>query len=95
MTSLSRRLQRLEATTARIDPLGCARGFEEFNRSAREYIRSVCQYLGEPPDWQMPNSGQNQSQLPQLIKQVVTYRIRSLRHYSRQRNTYAECSEAT
>jgi hypothetical protein len=93
MTSLSRRLQRLEAT-ARLDPMGRAREFEEFSQTARDYIRAVRQYLGEPPDGQIPISCRNHSEKGQLVNQVVAYRIRSLRHYSRQRNAYAECAEA-
>jgi hypothetical protein len=50
MTSLSRRLQRLEATTARLDQLGRGLEFEEFSRTAEEYIRAAREYLGEPTD---------------------------------------------
>ena len=94
MTSLNRRLRRLEATTARLDPSGRAQEFEEFSRIAGDYIRAVCQYLGEPPDKEM-TTRRNQSERLQLVNQVVAYRIRSLRHYSRQRNANAECEEAT
>jgi hypothetical protein len=94
MTSLSRRLQRLEATAGLLDPLSRAREFEEFSRTAGEYIRAVRQYLGEPPDGQIPILCRNHSEIRQLVNQVVAYRIRSLRHY-RQRNAYAECAQAT
>jgi hypothetical protein len=90
---LTRRLQRLEATTARLDPAERGR-FEEFGRVAEEYIRAVRQYLGEPPDLEMTISCRNASERLQVVK-MAAYRIRSLRHYSRQRSTYAECAEAT
>jgi hypothetical protein len=92
MTSLSRRLQRLEATAGLVHPTGRAREFEEFSRTARDYIRAVRQYLGEPPDEQIPIACGNESE---LVNQVVAYRIRSLRHYSRQRSAYVGCAEAT
>jgi hypothetical protein len=91
MTSLSRRLQRLEATTAWLDSLGRQQELDEFSRTAVEYVRAVRQYLGEPPDEQIPISCGNESE---LVNQVVAYRIRSLRHYRRQRNAYAECQQA-
>ena len=93
MTSLSRRLQRLEATAGLLDPLNRAREFEEFSRTARDYIRAVRQYLGEPPDGHIPILCRNQSERLQLVNWVVAYRIRSLRHYSRQRDAYAEFAE--
>ena len=93
MTSLSGRLQRLEATAGLLDPLNRAREFEEFSRTAGEYIRSVRQYLGEPPDREMTVC-RNQSERLQLVNRVVAYRIRSLRHYRHQMNTYAECEQA-
>jgi hypothetical protein len=77
MTSLSRRLQRLEATTARLNPLGRGWEFEEFSRAAEEYIRSVRQYLGEPPDREMTISCRNESEMRTAVNQVVAYRIRS------------------
>jgi hypothetical protein len=92
MTSLSRRLHRLEATTARLDPPSRRREFEEFSRTAEDYIRAVRQYLGELPDREMTIC-RSQSERLQLVNQVVAYRIRSLRHYNRQRNGYAECEE--
>ena len=94
MTSLSRRLQRLEATAGLPHPSGRAREFEEFSQIAVDYIRAVRQYLGEPPDKEMTTC-RNQSERLQLVNQVVAYRIRSLRHYRRQRSAHAECAEAT
>jgi hypothetical protein len=88
MTSLNRRLRRLEA----MNPMCDARELGEFSRTARDYIRAVRQYLGEPPDEQTPISCRSESE---LVNQVVAYRIRSLRHRSRQRNTNAECTQAT
>jgi hypothetical protein len=93
MTSLSKRLQHLEATTARLDLSERTRELEQFSRTAGDYIRVVRQYLGEPPDSEMTIC-RNQSERLQVVNQVVAYRIRSLRHYSRQRNTNAECEEA-
>ena len=78
-----------------LDPLERAREFEEFSRTARDYIRAVRQYLGEPPDREIPISCRNHSEICQLVNHVVAYRIRSLRHYSRQRSTHSECAEAT
>ena len=94
MTSLSRRLQRLEETTARLDPLRRQQELEEFSRIAGDYIRAVREYLGEPPTREVTIC-RNQSDIRQLINQVVACRIRSLRHFSRQRITHAECAEAT
>ena len=91
MTSLSRRLQRLEATSGRLDSWGRQQEADEFSRTAREYIRAVRQYLGEPPEGEIPISCRNESE---LINQVVAYRIRILRHYRRQMNAYAECEQA-
>jgi hypothetical protein len=68
-----------------------ARELEEFSRTARDYIRAVRQYLGEPPDGEIPISYQNDSE---LVNQVVAYRIRPLRHYRHQMNTYVECEQA-
>jgi hypothetical protein len=93
MTSLSRRLQRLEATTARLDPAEGRRELEEFSRTAEEYIRAVRQYLGEPPDTEMTISCQNTSERLQVVNQVVAYRIRYLRHYRRQMAEDAERAE--
>ena len=95
MRGLTRRLERLEATSGRLDSLGRQQEQDEFSRTAREYIRAVRQYLGEPPDGQIPISCQNQSEIGQLVNQVVACRIRYLRHSSRQRNTNAECAQAT
>ncbi len=61
MTSPSRRLQRLEATAARLDPSEGRRELEEFSRTAEEYIRAARQYLGEPPDKELTISCQNAS----------------------------------
>jgi hypothetical protein len=88
MTSLSRRLQRLEATSGRLDSLG--RQQDEFSRTAGDYIRAVRQYLGEPPEKEMTTC-RNQSDIGQLVNQVVAYRIRSLRHYYHQRGSVGEC----
>jgi hypothetical protein len=91
MTSLSRRLQRLEETTAWLDSLGRQQEVDEFSRTAGDYIRAVRQYLGEPPDEQTPIPCRNESE---LVNQIVAYRIRFLRHYRRQMNAYAECEQA-
>jgi uncharacterized damage-inducible protein DinB len=91
MTSLSRRLQRLEATTARLDLSERAREFEEFSRAAEEYIRSVRQYLGEPPDREMTISCRNESEITPVINQMRAYHIRSLRHYYHHRGSVGEC----
>ena len=48
MRALTRRLQRLEATAARLDPSKREREFEEFRRTAEGYIRAAREYLGEP-----------------------------------------------
>jgi hypothetical protein len=93
MTSLSRRLQRLEATTARFDPPGRRREFEEFCRTAGDYVRAASQYLGEPLDRQIPISCRNHSEILHVVNQVVAYHIRSLRHYGRHRTTHAERAE--
>ena len=95
MTSLSRRLQRLEGTARLLDPLVRAREFEEFSRTARDYIRAVRQYLGEPPDTEMTISCRNASEVTPVINQMVAYHIRSLRHYHQQRISGAERAEAT
>ena len=95
MTSLSRRLQRLEATAARLDPSERRREFEEFSRTAEEYIRAAREYLGEPPDTEMTISCRNASEVTPVINQMGAYHIRSLRHYGRQRSTHAECAETT
>lgn len=94
MTSLSRRLQRLEATTARLDPSERGREFEEFSRTAQEYIRVAREYLGGPPDREMTISCRNESEVTPVINQMVAYRIRSLRHYH-QRISDAERAQAT
>ena len=94
MTSLSRRLQRLEATTARLDPSERRRELEEFSRGAEEYIRAVRQYLGEPPDTEMTISCRNESERLQVVNQMAAYHIRSLRHYG-QRISDAEREQAT
>ena len=94
MRGLTRRLQRLEATTARFDLSDRGREFEEFSKTAGDYIRAVRQYLGEPPDMETTIC-RSESERLQLVNHVVAYRIRSLRHYSRQRNTNAECAQAT
>ena len=95
MTSLSRRLQRLEATTARLDPAGRGQEFEEFSRTAQEYIRAAREYLGEPPDLEMTISCRNASEITPVINQMGAYHIRSLRHYHQQRISDAERAEAT
>jgi hypothetical protein len=94
MTSLSRRLQRLEAMSGPLDALERRRELEEFGRIAQEYIRSVRQYLGEPPGQGMTILCRNQSDISQVVNNVVAYRIRSLRHWARQRTIDAECAEA-
>ena len=94
MTSLSRRVQRLEATAARLDPSGRRRELEEFSRTAEEYIRAAREYLGEPPDKEMTISCRNASEITQVVNQVVAYRIRYLRHYRRQMAEDAERAEA-
>jgi hypothetical protein len=81
MTSLSRRLQRLEATAARLDPSKRRREFEEFRRTAEEYIRAAREYLGEPPESEMTISCRNNGAMTPLINQMLSYRVRSLRHY--------------
>ena len=95
MTSLSRRLQRLAATTARLDPSERRLELEEFSRGAEEYIRAVRQYLGEPPDKEMTISCRNASEMSQVVNQMAAYRVRSLRHYYHQRISDAERAEAT
>jgi thioesterase domain-containing protein len=91
MTSLSRRLQRLEATTARLDPSERRREFEEFGRAAEEYMRAVHRYLGEPPDGKMTVTCRNESEMSQVVNQVAAYRVRSLRHYYHHRGSVGEC----
>jgi hypothetical protein len=92
MTSLNRRLRRLEATTA-LGSLGRLQELDEFSRTAREYIRAVRQYLGEPPDDQIPIPCRNESEIGQLVNQAVAYRIRYLRHYRRQMNAEPSVSK--
>ena len=94
MTSLSRRLQRLEATTARLDPSERKRELEEFSRTAEEYIRAAREYLGEPPDLEMTISSRNASEMSQVVNQIGAYYIRSLRHYHHQMAEDAERAEA-
>ena len=91
---LTRRLQRLEATTARLDLSERAREFEEFSRTAEEYIRAAREYLGEPPDLEMTISCRNASEVTPVINQMVAYHIRSLRYYHQQRISDAERAEA-
>jgi hypothetical protein len=91
MTSLSRRLQRLEATAARLDPSERRREFEEFSRTAEEYIRAAREYLGEPPDLEMTISCRNASERLQVVNQMGAYHIRSLRHYHQQKGSVGEC----
>ncbi len=95
MTSLSRRLQRLEATTARLDPSGRRRELEEFSRIAEEYIRAAREYLGEPLDLEMTISCRNASEITPVINQMGAYHIRSLRHYRHERILDAERAGAT
>ena len=95
MTSLSRRVQRLEATTARLDPSERRRELEEFSRTAEEYIRAAREYLGEPPDLEMTISCRNASEITQVVNQMGAYHIRSLRHYGQQRISDAEREQAT
>jgi hypothetical protein len=95
MTSLSRRLQRLEATTARLDPSERKRELEEFSRTAEEYIRAACGYLGEPPDEEMTISCRNESEMSQVVNQMGAYHIHSLRHYRHQMGEDAERAQAT
>ena len=94
MTSLSRRLQRLEATAARLDPSERRREFEEFSRTAEEYIRAARKYLGEPPDLEMTISCRNESEITPVLNQMGAYHIRSLRHYHHQMAEDAERAEA-
>ena len=94
MTSLSRRLQRLEATAARLDPSKREREFEDFRRTAEEYIRAVRQELGEPPDSEMTISCRNDGEMMPIINQILAYRIRSFRHYYQQRIIDADKGEA-
>ena len=94
MTSLSRRLQRLEATTTRLDSSERRREFEEFSRTAEEYIRAARKYLGEPPDLEMTISCRNESEITPVVNQMVAYRIRSLRHYRPQMGEEAERAQA-
>ena len=95
MTSLNRRLRRLEATTGLVDPLVRAREFEEFSRAAEEYIRAAREYLGEPPDGKMTISCPNASEITPVINQMGAYHIRSLRHYHQRRISDAERAQAT
>ena len=50
MGALTRRLQRLEAAATRLDPSKRGQEFEEFRRTAEEYIRAAREYLGETAD---------------------------------------------
>ena len=95
MTSLSRRLQLLEATATRLDSSERRRELEEFNRAAEEYIRAAREYLGEPPDLEMTISCRNEREMSQVLNQMGMYHIRSLRHYQQQRISDAERAEAT
>jgi hypothetical protein len=81
MRALSRRLQRLEDTAAQLDPSKRERQFEEFRRTAEDYIRAVREYLGESADSEMPISGRDDGELMPIISQMLSYRVRSLRHY--------------
>jgi hypothetical protein len=82
MTSLRSRLRRLEVTAVR--PLQRRREFEEFSRTAAEYIRSVRRYLGEPPDSDMTISCRNEGDVTPLVNQLLTYRIRALDRHRNQ-----------
>ena len=95
MTSLSRRLQRLEATTTRLDSSERGRELAEFSRTAEEYIRAAREYLGEPPDLEMTISCRNESERLQVVNQMAAYHIRSLRHYYKQSISDAEREQAT
>ena len=81
MRALTRRLQRLEATAALLDSSKREREFEEFRRGAEEYIRAAREYLGEPADSEFTISYRNQSEMTPVINQMLSYRVRSLRHY--------------
>ena len=95
MRVLTRRLQRLEATAARLDPSKREREFEEFRRTAEEYIRAVRQELGEPPERQMTVPFRNDGEMMPIINQLLAYRIRSFRHYYQQTMIDADKGEAT
>jgi hypothetical protein len=95
MTSLSRRLQRLEATATRLDPSKREREFEEFRRTAEEYIRAAREYLGERPESEMTTSCRNDGALMPIISQMLVYRIRCFRHYYQQRMIDADKVETT
>ena len=88
-------MQRLEATVARLDPSKREREFEEFRRTAEEYIRAVCQELGESPDSEVTISCRNDGEMMPIINQMLAYRIRSFRHYYQQRMIDADKGEAT
>src|ERR1019366_1826695 len=85
MRAVTRRLQRLEATAARLDPSKCRREFEEFGRTAEGYIRAAREYLGEPADGEMTISRQNDGEMMPIINQMLAYRIRAFRHYYQQK----------
>jgi hypothetical protein len=74
MRALTRRLQRLEAAATRLDPSKRRQQFEEFRRTAEEYIRAVRQYLGEPPESEIAIACRNDGKMMPLINQVVAYR---------------------
>src|ERR1022692_2657134 len=76
MTSLCRRLQRLEATAAQLDPSKRRREFEEFRRTAEEYIRAAREYLGETPESELTISSRNDGKMMPIINQIMAYRIR-------------------
>ena len=78
-------MQRLEATATRFNQSKREREFEEFRRTAEEYIRAVRQELGEPPDSEVTISCRNDGEMMPIINQVLAYRIRSVRHYYQRR----------
>jgi hypothetical protein len=83
MRALTRRLQRLEATAARLDPSKREREFEEFRRTAEEYIRAARAYLGERADGEMTIRRRDESEMTPVINEMAAYHIRSLRHHCR------------
>jgi len=83
MRGLTRRLQRLEATTARLVSPEHQPGFEAFKKTVDDYVASLREYLGESPDSAPPIwSGSDPTLIPAISRTYGVY-VRALRHYWR------------
>ncbi|MGD1097689.1 MAG: hypothetical protein ABSB35_37595 [Bryobacteraceae bacterium] len=82
MTGLTRRLQRLEATTARLVSPEHQPGFEEFKKTVDDYVGSLLEYLGESPEGAPIWCRSDRTLIPAISRAYGVY-VRALRHYRR------------